>query len=345
VIPAGNFWTMVKRGPSLHETIDCAPLPATGPIEWWHRLLGIATYDLTLGKGINVGIIDTGCGPHPFLSHVTDAGSFIGGQTTTPPDPKQDVDSHGSHVCGIIGARPTGTAYAGVAPGASLFCARVFPGPEQPANQGDIAKAIDTLSMNYSVDLINLSLGATQASQIEHDSITDAYERGTLCICAAGNDSSAVNWPAQFDECAAVSAVGIAGWGPAGSLAASRLPVARDRFGRDGYFLANFSSFGPQLLCAGPGVGYISTVPTRYGLTSAYLAMDGTSMASPAVTGALAALLSKCVPYTALARDRSRAEFAKAILRQSCQDLGLSLQYQGLGIPKIPIGNVSLLKM
>jgi hypothetical protein len=58
-------------------------------------------------------------------------------------------------------------------------------------------------------------------------------------------------------------------------------------------------------------------------------------MASPAVTGALAAVLSKSPAYTALARNRSRAESARAILRQSCQDLGLDLQYQGLGVPKV----------
>jgi hypothetical protein len=344
VIPAGNFWTMVRRGPSSDEKIDCPPLPISGALEWWHNLLGITAYDPALGKDINVGVIDTGCGPHGYLAHVTDVGSFIGGKTAPPPDGR-DVDSHGTHVCGIIGARPTGLGFAGVAPGASLFCARVFPGPEQAANQGDIANAIDALSSASSVHIINMSLGSTQASQIEHDSITDAYERGTLCVCAAGNDAGAVNWPAQFPECVAVSALGVIGWGPNGTLAATRLPTIAERFGRDGYYLANFSSYGPQLLCAGPGVGIISTVPERHGLTTPYLAMDGTSMASPAVAGALAALLSKCAAYRTLPPDKSRADFAKAILRQYCQDVGLALQYQGLGVPKVPIGDVTLSKV
>src|SRR6202034_3960265 len=54
IMPADSFWTMVIRGPSLQETIDCPPLPATGPIEWWHRLLGITDYDPALGQGIKV---------------------------------------------------------------------------------------------------------------------------------------------------------------------------------------------------------------------------------------------------------------------------------------------------
>jgi subtilisin family serine protease len=334
----------VKRGPSLDEMIDCPSLPVSGNLEWWHRLLGIASYDPSLGNGINVGVIDTGCGPHAFLGHVVDVGAFVGGATLAPPAGK-DVDSHGSHVCGIIGARPTGAEFAGIAPGAAVYCARVFPAPEQPANQGDIANAIDALSRNSGVDLINMSLGSTQPSQIEHDSIVDAYERGTVCVCAAGNDAGPINWPAQFRECVAISALGTAGWGPDGSLASARLPNISDRFGRDGYFLANFSSNGPQLLCVGPGVGIISTVPERFGLNVPYLAMDGTSMASPAITGVLAALLSKCPPYATVARDRSRSDFAKAILRQYCQDIGLALAFQGLGVPQVPIGAVGLSKV
>jgi subtilisin len=211
----------------------------------------------------------------------------------------------------------------------------VFSDPEQGANQGDIANAIDALSRGAAVDVINMSLGSGQASQIEHDAIIDAYERGTVCVCAAGNDGGPVNWPARFPECIAVSAIGVAGWGPAGSLAATRMPLTADRFGRDGVFLANFSSFGPDLLCAGPGVGIVSTVPERFGLRTPYLAMDGTSMASPWVTGALTVLLSLNPAFQSLPRDRARADTAKAILRRSCVDLGLPITLQGLGIPRL----------
>ena len=68
---------------------------------------------------------------------------------------------------------------AGIAPGVSLFNARVFCDETTGASQADIANALDELSRNRRVDLVNLSLGATSPSQIELDAIRDALERGT----------------------------------------------------------------------------------------------------------------------------------------------------------------------
>ncbi len=66
-----------------------------------------------------------------------------------------------------------------------------------------------------------------------------------------------------------------------------------------------------------------------------HLSMDGTSMASPAVAGILAVLLSNAPAYQKLPRDRSRSDAAKDVLRSSCRDVGLRLTYQGLGAPRL----------
>jgi subtilisin len=236
-------------------------------------------------------------------------------------------------VCGIIGARPVSPGhYGGIAPGVDLYVARVFP-PDGGANQGDIVLAIDALSRTHQVDLINMSLGAEQGSQIERDAIQDALERGTLCICAAGNSSGAVGYPAAFSETVAISALGLLGWAPEGTSSAGRLPEEPEKFGDEGLFLANFSCFGPEISATAPGVGYISTVPARHGLSAPYAAMDGTSMASPAACGALAALLSQDTDYQTMPRDQTRAEMARTILRRRCRDIGLEPDYQGRGVP------------
>lgn len=333
-IPAGNYWPMVQRGPSNPVVIDCPPLPdADNSLGWWHNKLGIDTLDFNLGSGIKVGVIDSGVSSHPFLTHVTSIGAFIDGNFD--PSGGADVDNHGSHVCGIVGSRPSDVnAFAGIAPGVELFSARVFP-EDRGASQIDIANAIEELSIEQEVDLINMSLGSSVGSQIESDAIKDALETGTLCICAAGNSNGPVEFPAAFDETVAVSAIGLLGWGPDGSLPSTRLPLQRERFGSDNLYHANFSCFGSETTCSAPGVGIISTVRVSGDLSQPYASLGGTSMASPAACGALAVALSRSPIYRSLPRDITRSQMALQILRRISQSIGLAMDYEGRGMPDL----------
>lgn len=337
VVPAGDHWPMVARGLAALGPIECPPLPQDGPLGWWHRALGIEALDTTLGEGIAVGVADTGLGAHVALAHATRVGSFIDGAVDPRPEATQDVDGHGTHVTGTIGGRPVVAGqYAGMAPAVSLFAARVFP-KDRGAGNGDIANAIDELSRERGVDLINMSLGSDTRSEIVADAILDAFERGTLCIAAAGNSSGPVMFPAALPQVVAVSALGLAGWGPPGSLAAGRLPQSADRFGRDNLFLANFSCFGPQIDCAAPGVGVLAPIFDSDGADGFFACMDGTSMASPAACGALAARLSRDPLYRALPRTEARARSARSALQSMLRDVGLAARFQGGGAPVFPV--------
>jgi subtilisin len=333
VAPLSAFWSMVVRGAGLQLVIECPPLPVDGPLGWWHQALGLDRVSSADGSGIRVGVADTGLGPHPDLAHAVAVGAFVDGDVLGP-DQTLDVDSHGTHVAGTIGVRPTSEGmYSGIAPGCELFAARVFPSAEAGASNADIANAIDTLSRTHQVDLINLSLGATVPSEVVHDAIIDAAERGTLCLCAAGNDAGPVNYPAAFPEAVAVSALGLAGWGPPGSLSASRIPLDASLFGRENLYAANFTSHGPQVACGAPGVGIIATVPDRHGAVGLYAVMDGTSMAAPVTCGALAAVLSRDPGYQAMPRDMGRSQAARGILQAIVRDVGLPPSHCGRGIP------------
>lgn len=338
VEPYADHWAMLVRAPfGSTLQVDCRRLPA-GLVGWWHRRVGLAAADAGRGAGIKVGVIDTGCGDHPALAHVKGIGAFVGGLADAAGT--DDVDSHGTHVCGSIGARPADAraGYEGVGPGVELFAARVFASADRGADQGDIVMAIDALALDHGVDLINLSLGAARASQIEHDAVLDALDRGCLCICAAGNEAPArpdVAYPAAFAECVAVSALGMDRWAPAGSLSAARRPVRADHFGRGGLFLANFSCYGNAIATAAPGVAVIATVPARHGLMAPHAGMDGTSMASPVACGTLAVLLAQDPAYLSLPRTRLRADHARRRLERAGQDAGLDRRYQGQGLCRV----------
>jgi subtilisin len=330
VAPAGGFWSVFADNPSDVVTVRCPALPVAGPLGWWHRAVGIHNYDENRGRGARVGIVDTGVGPHPNLRHVE--------------SDQNDVSNHGTHVCGIIAARPRQEEeFAGIAPGATVFAVRVY-NPDMTTDQGHIVHAIEKLAepaelRGHEVDLINLSLGSSQRSSILHDAIKVAFDLGTLCICSAGNTMDAtIDFPAAFAESAAVSGLGHDGFGPARSTTSHWVPnrkKQRARFGEKKIYFAGFSAFGPRIFCAGPGNGIISTVPARNGLRAPYAQMDGTSMSSAAVCGTLAVALAESQEYRSLPRNRSRAQKAKAILAESCQDLGLAAEFQGAGIPAV----------
>lgn len=332
--PASGRWSMTVRAPETGLAIDCPRLPTDGPLGWWHHEMGIGRSLKTRGRGVRVGVMDSGVAPHPNLAHVRDLGAVLDG--AHDPDDGDDVESHGTHVCGVIGARPLARGeYGGIAPGVRLSSVRVT-GADGAANQADMATALDLLSGPERADLVNISLGDPEKSHILHDAVQDALERGTLCVCAAANDGGAVQYPAALDETVAVSAFGRLGWGPPGGTFNSKIPVEADRFGDAQLYLAAFSCHGPQISCGAPGVGIVSTVPPTGDDPAPYAEMTGTSVSSPAVTGMLAAMLAQHPDFKSLPRDNARSATARRALTVNTKDLGLERHYQGEGIPTLP---------
>jgi subtilisin family serine protease len=333
VEPDSGTWNWWQNYPQGSVSIDLQPLPKGGPLGWWHYLAGVQQDGARRGAGIRIGVVDTGLGSHPYLSHVKSLGAVINGAHDTSAKAGLDVLGHGTHVSGIMAARPPqgSNDYAGVASGADVSVIRVFP-PQGEANQGDIAEAIDLLS-EQGADLINLSLGGPQPSEIERDALRAAVGRGTLCIGAAGNNfGQPVMYPSAYPEVASVSAIGLAGIYPAGSMEAQSLPSQYDRYTADNLFIANFSNLGPQLICTAPGVGIISTVPAENGNAAPYAARSGTSMAAPVACGALASVLAQDTVYRDMKRGPERAQRAATILFASLRPLGLNPVYAGYGL-------------
>ena len=334
VAPLTGYWTVEVDSPSSALVVDCPPLdlPEDG-LGWWHHALGIRQPNPNLGQGIRIGLLETGVGSHSALARVTRVGTWAGGKYH-PDHPRDGITLHGTHVCGILNARPVKRGgFWGIAPGAEVIAGSCY-GDRSFAAQYDLANGVLALARQQEVDLINLSQRSLSRSLVLLEAIQEAADHGCLCIRAAGNTQGAVHWPARSPATVAVSAVGQLGSCPDRTRSASLLDASLPA--GDEMFFASFSSFGQEVDCCAPGVGVISTVPEVPGLQGQFWApMDGTSMAAPAACGALAVRLSRSRLYRESERNRDRTRLARRMLTKSCWPNNLDPDHQGKGMPSI----------
>jgi subtilisin len=321
VLPVSGFWPFLKKNITIATGSQVRVEPITFPFVDCVRHF----YDspaLTVGAGVTVGVVDSGVGPHPDLV-------VAGGLNTVTGENTTDFGSngpagHGTHVAGIIAAHgQASTGMRGVAPGVTLRSYRVFGKNAEGASNFSIAKAIDAAAAD-GCDLINMSLGGGPQDPLTSEAISDARAAGVVVLAANGNDDrQPVSFPAAFDLCLAVSAMGRKGTFPSGS--ATQDSVARPNGTDKRNFIASFSNIGEDTDLTGPGVGVISTVP------SGYAVKDGTSMACPAATGALARNLSKNPQILSMARDQARSNAIIELVTQVVSSLGFGPLFEGKG--------------
>lgn len=234
------------------------------------------------GKNVKVAVIDGGIGHHDELDDAVKSRVNM-----TAERGKTLTDDHGTHVAGIIHA---------LAPDAQIngYTAFGSDSVERPANpalkEGSdplIMRAIDKAvkdareapDAKSSTLIVSMSLGGgSSPSDALARKVEEYAKQGVIFIVAAGNehDKNAVEAP---------------------SLAPNAISVgALDGAGR----AADFSSYGASYdarklkhvvksLFMAPGTNVYSTVVGPNG-ESGYALMDGTSMATPAVSGVSALL-------------------------------------------------------
>ncbi|MET0401427.1 MAG: S8 family serine peptidase [Cystobacter sp.] len=242
---------------------------------------GVLLEGAPTGAGIKVCVIDSGIDPaHPELRAVY-AGGADGRDFVDKDDVPEDRDEegqwgggHGTHVAGIIAAQlgvhgrvnpnnPALSAHGmvGIAPGVRLLVARVLD-TDGGGNVSDVIAAVDWC-VERQANIISLSLGSSNRSDLEEESFKRAWAAGALSFAASGNGGEKATpeslvYPSAYDSVIAVGAVNDKSEHP------------------------SFSQGGPHLDLVAPGVNIYSTYPQGQA-PYAHLVADGAFLASSAL--------------------------------------------------------------
>jgi serine protease AprX len=274
------------------------------------------------GNGIGIAVLDSGMATfhddmmnntsklYPYGNQrVAKFVDFVNGRTTP-----YDDNGHGTHVTGTI----AGNGYdskgekAGLAPNASIVSLKVL----DQFGQGTVSRIIDALgwvaanATTYNIRVVNLSVGAGVYESYWTDPLTLAAkkltDRGITVVAAAGNLGR--NFAGQL-QWGGITAPANAPW----VLTVGASSTMGTDTGADDT-MASFSSSGPthidhaakpDLVAPGTGTASLAAAGSylyftkaafllsgkRITATKPYLALSGTSMAAPVVSGTIALML------------------------------------------------------
>ncbi len=278
----GQLWGLNNTGQNVNGTTGTpgADIKAESA---WNTTTGTAS--------VVVGVVDTGIDyTHPDLAanvwsnpggiNGCPAGTHGFNALTLSCDPL-DNNNHGSHTSGTVGAvGNNGVGVVGVNWTTSLMGLKFLNARGSGTTSGAISAidwAVTAKQAGVNVRALNNSWGGGGFSQALLDEINKAGANDLLFVAAAGNSASN-NDTAPFYPCS---------YGAANEICVAATDQADN--------LAFFSNFGANSVDLGaPGTNILSTI-----IGGSYAYFNGTSMATPHVTGSGALILAACAQSTA----------------------------------------------
>ena len=252
----GNRWAALRPdGVAMADEIPWGVARVTAPEVWAGG---------NSGGGVKVAVMDSGIDINHSDLQVVGGYNAVTRTASGYNDDLSICNGHGTHIAGTIAAKANGTGVVGIAPAAQLYSIKVF------ENIGGSCLAYTSsqiVGLNWAVTqgirLVNVSIGSTSESYSYENAMQTAAAQGTYVVAAAGNSGGSMSYPGFSTHVIGVGA----------------LDSGNNR--------ASFSSFGPALDFAAPGVGINSTMPG-----GGYGGKSGTSMATPHVVGVAALILA-----------------------------------------------------
>ncbi|CAK0778527.1 hypothetical protein CCP3SC1AL1_990010 [Gammaproteobacteria bacterium] len=221
-------------------------------------------YNEFAGMNTTVFIVDTGIDiKHPEFEGRAEWGI----NTADSEGPDGCMESHGTHVAGIVGSKTYG-----VAKKTKLVSVKVLDCTGSGSYSG-ILEGLEWIAkqkVNYGI--VNMSLGGP-FSNILNKAVDSLSSQGYIIVSAAGNENQdACNTsPASARSSITVGSIGVSKGGDCQCL-----------------LFSTFSNYGKCVSILADGEDILSTVPK--GRTST---MSGTSMASPETAGVVALYVSR----------------------------------------------------
>ncbi|HLR91432.1 MAG TPA: S8 family serine peptidase [Atopostipes sp.] len=286
--------------PSVVQAEDSTKVPGTSKAftpntsnlqpQWNHNMMNIgqAWADGYTGKNVSIAVLDTGF----FIQHPDS--QIAGGYSVFPDDPwSNDHSGHGTHIAGIISAE-RGSPYQGIAPDADVYGIKIYHEEDVDEN-GGVSTSVQSVihgieyALDLEVDIIVISSGLSYHDADLYNIIKEAHDQGIMIIAASGNGKSTVNYPANYSEVIAVTAID------------ENLNPALDIiYGQENDFSA-----------PGVHIGGLSIPDSAYSYP--YIYMSGSSQAAPHAA-ALAAILME--------KYGERGEAIRTIMQEQALDIG-----------------------
>ncbi|MDJ0843920.1 S8 family peptidase [Crocosphaera sp.] len=260
------------------------------------------------GKDITIAVLDTGIDSfHPSLrAKVSKSVEFdiLQGQVKELTN-SLDTEGHGTHVAGLICGRRIG-----IAPDATLINGLMI-----PKGRGSLANfiiALEWAANNPEIQIVNVSAGLQGFFSDMEEVISDMLAVGVLPVCASGNEGrDRTRSPGNYRSVL--------------SVGASNKQGRVTSFSSSGTLTVENTTYNiPHLVAPGEAV-YSSVVQ------GGYEAWNGTSMATPIVSGVAALILERYPDLTVL-------DLREELLNR-CELLNQPKERQGLGL--IQVGDLS----
>lgn len=240
--------------------------------QWYLDAMNVGeTENSSVYDKVKVAVLDSGVSYVSALENVEHV-NFTGEDDDINPI-FYDANGHGTAIAGLIAGNGE---IKGVNPNVALYDVKVL----DSNLQAPLSRIIEGIywAIDNDIDIINMSFGTTQNSNLLHEAVIAAENAGIMLIASAGNDSSqGVMYPAAYPEVIAVGATD-----------------------SNGDYVNEYSN-GDSVELYAPGTQIIST-----GMLDGFSSGCGTSLSAAEITGVASRLMEK---------DGATADFVRALLQ------------------------------